>query len=388
VPGRTNRGRRGFAGGLALLALATALAGVTGRLGGPASASAHAKKCKHGQKRIRARCSTKPKKISHFGAMIADATDQARLDRLRALGTNSVRFVARLDVAPNSRIAQAQAQGFRVLTTGTNGAFPAVPPADLADYQARLSRELDAHPTPLVSIENEPTADRYYTGTPDQYLAELNAAVPVAHAHGAKVSDGGLVSAGVQLATWEDLWVHSGCAAADHYAAIAFTASRIGGQVISDVPSCADPNRPILGGNPKALQVMNDTNSLIAGFRSIPIDYVNFHWYQSTPEAMKTTVEFLRRATGKQVITNEIGQFDDSPDTVRGLLDMTAQLHLPWVVWFASDGSGAVGMFNPDNSIRPNGLAFRDFVQRCENRINCGRDKREKGRQRHKRHRR
>jgi hypothetical protein len=133
---------------------------------------------------------------------------------------------------------------------------------------------------------------------------------------------------------------------------------------------------------------MNDTNALIAGFRGIPLDYVNFHWYQSTTEAMKTTVEFLRRATGKQVITNEIGQFDDSPDTVSGLLDMTARLHLPWVVWFASDGSGAVGMFNSDNSIRPNGLAFRDFVQRCENRIDCGRDKRKKGRQRHKRHRR
>jgi hypothetical protein len=54
------------------------------------------------------------------------------------------------------------------------------------------------------------------------------------------------------------------------------------------------------------------------------------------------------------------------------------------VVWFASDGSGAVGMFNADNSIRPNGLAFRDFVQRCDGRINCGRDKPKK--HRHKRH--
>jgi hypothetical protein len=67
---------------------------------------------------------------------------------------------------------------------------------------------------------------------------------------------------------------------------------------------------------------------------------------------------------------------------------MTAQLHLPWVVSFASDGTGAVGMFNADNSIRPSGLAFRDFVQRCDGRINCGRDKRKKHRHRHKRHRR
>ena len=375
--------------GLSLAAILLGLAVlVSGASHGPDAAVAkHAKKkCKKGQKRIAGKCRPRPKKISRFGAMIVDAADQAKLDRLRELGTTRVRLVARLDVAPTPRISEVQKQGFEVLTTATNGAFPAAPPADLADYQARLARELAAHPTPLVSIENEPTADRYYVGTPADYLAELAAAVPVAHAHGAKVSDGGLVSAGVQLATWYDLWTHSGCAAADHYAAIAFPTSRIGGEVISDVPSCADPNRPILGGNPRALQVMNDTNVLIAGFRAIPIDYVNFHWYQSTPEAMRTTIEFLRRATGKQVITNEIGQFDDSPDTARALLDMTAQLHVPWVVWFASDGSGAVGMFNPDGSIRSNGLAFRDFVQRCDGRINCGRDKPK--RRKHRRHRR
>jgi hypothetical protein len=377
VPGRANRGRRGLAGGLALLAI---IVGATGSLqiGSHASAAPHAKKCTQGQKRVRGKCRRKPKKISRFGAMITDAADQARLDRFRALGTTRVRFVARLDTSPNARISEAQAQGFEVLTTATNGAFPDAPPSDVADFQARLGRELDAHPTPLVSIENEPTADRYFTGSPAQYLEELAAAVPVAHARGIKISDGGLVSAGVQLATWHDLWTHSGCAAADRYAAIAFPASRIGGQVISDVPSCADPSRPILGSNAKALQVMGDTETLIAGYRSIPIDYVNFHWYQSTPEAVKTTVEYLRRATGKQAITNEIGQFDDSPETVRALLDETARLHLPWVVWFASDGSGAVGMFNPDGSIRSNGLAFRDFVQRCDGRIDCGRKKHEK----------
>jgi hypothetical protein len=367
-----------------LLAAAVAVTSLAAAPGGTVAASPkHHKKCRKGQKRIRGKCRLKPRKISRFGAMIADAADQARLDRLHALGTNRVRLVARLDMAPNSRITDAIAQGFEVLTTATNGAFPAAPPTDLADYQARLARELVAHPTPLVSIENEPTADRYYTGTPAQYLTELAAAVPVAHAHGAKISDGGLVSTGVQLATWYDLWTNSGCAAADHYAAVAFPGSRTA-QLISDLPSCADPDHPILGGTPKALEVMNDSLELIAGFRSIPIDYVNFHWYQSTPEAMRTTVEYLRRATGKQVITNEIGQFDGSPDTVRALLDETAQLHLPWVVWFASDGSGAVGMFNPDNSIRPNGLAFRDFVQRCDGRINCGRDKRKKHRR--KRH--
>src|SRR4051794_21058371 len=381
VPGRVHRGMRLLASGLALLALVVSASAQAGGSGAHASGAPHAKKkCKKGQKRIAGKCRPKPRKISRFGAMITDAaSNDLRLERLRALGTNRVRLVARLDSLPNGRVSEAQAQGFEVMLTTTNGEFPAGPPTDVAAYQAKLGQALVDHPTPVVAIENEPTADKFYAGTPDEYLAELAAAIPVAHAHGTKISDGGLVSAGVQLATWEDLWLHQGCAAADHYAAVAFPGSRIGGEVISDVPSCADPNRPILGSNPKALQVLNDTNTLIAGFRSLPVDYVNFHWYQSTPEAMQTTVEFLRRATGKQVVTNEIGQFDTSPDTLHGLLDMAARLHIPWVTWFASDGSGgAMGLFNPDNSIRSNGLAFRDFVQRCEGRINCGRDKQKK----------
>jgi hypothetical protein len=40
------------------------------------------------------------------------------------------------------------------------------------------------------------------------------------------------------------------------------------------------------------------------------------------------------------------------------------------------------------HSIRSNGLAFRDFVSRCEGRINCGKDKRKKRKhpKHHKRH--
>jgi hypothetical protein len=370
----------------ALLALGLLMTASAHGPGAAAAASKHHKKCKRGQKRIRGKCRPRPKKISRFGAMITDvAGDDARFDRLRALGTNRVRLVARLDSLPNGRTSQAQAQGFQVLLTATNTALPASPPTDLADYQARLGQALTYHPTPVVAIENEETADKFYTGTPEQYLAELAAAVPVAHAHGALISDGGLVSAGVQLATWQDLWVHSGCTAADHYAAITFPSSRIGADVIADLPSCADPGKPILGNTPKALGVLNDTNTLINGFRSLPIDYVNFHWYQSPPEAMRISVDFLRRATGKQVVTNEIGQFDTSPDTMRALLDETARLHIHWVTWFASNGSGgAMGLFNPDGSIRSSGIAFRDFVQRCDKRINCGQDKPSK--KRHRKH--
>jgi hypothetical protein len=86
------------------------------------------------------------------------------------------------------------------------------------------------------------------------------------------------------------------------------------------------------------------------------------------------SVEYLRHATGKPVMTNEIGQFDLSPRTMLGLLDTTARLHIPWVIWFASDGSGgARGLINSDGSLRSNGRAFRDFLAVCDGQVDCGR---------------
>jgi hypothetical protein len=82
-----------------LLAAAVALAFSGPGGGGHAVAKARAKKkCKKGHERIRGKCRPKPLKISRFGAMFTDtASNQARLDRLRALGTNRVRLVARLE---------------------------------------------------------------------------------------------------------------------------------------------------------------------------------------------------------------------------------------------------------------------------------------------------
>lgn len=89
---------------------------------------------------------------------------------------------------------------------------------------------------------------------------------------------------------------------------------------------------------------------------------------------MRQSVDYLRRATGHQVMTNEIGQFDRSPATVYGLLYKTANLQSPCVIWFGRDGSGgAQGLVNADGSVRPNGAAFRNFLADCDGVVDCGR---------------
>ena len=378
--------------GVAAVALVAATAAVA-----LAAPSAHATLAKHGNRHhhckrhhkwIRHKCRrVRPGQVSRFGAMITDAGGAARWTRLHELGATRVRLVARLDHLPNGNVSQAEQQGFQVLLTATNTALPSSPPSNLADFQARLGQALAYHPTPVVAIENEEQAQKFYTGTVQDYLRELAAAIPVAHARGVAISDGGIVSTGVVLATWYDLWTSGRQADADHYAQIAIPPSRMPDDVLSDLPSSSDPDKPILASHPSQLAALNGTRALVAGFRSLPLDYVNFHWYGSPAEALATSVAYLRHATGHEVMTNEIGQFDASPDYVTSLMSEAAALRIPWITWFASDGSGgAVGMFNPDNSLRPNGVAYRDFIARCDGRVNCGRDKHKRKRHKKRHH--
>jgi hypothetical protein len=309
--------------------------------------------------------------VSRYGVMITSPS--TRLQAARNLSAKRLRVSVRLDQLPSGPIQAAEDAGFQVQMTADATSFPSSPPKPSV-YRAELGRALNLYPTPLVSIENEETADKFYAGTPQQYLDQLKVAIPVAHGRGVEISDGGLVSLGVQLATWYDLWHRGKHAAADNYAQLAFPDSRAGGAIIDDLPNSQHPNRPILAHTPKARETLNDTLTLIAGFRGLNLDYVNFHWYQSTPAALGMTVDYLRRATGKPVITNEIGQFDLSPQTMLGLLDKTASLHIPWVIWFGSDGGGgAKGLVNADGSLRANGRAFRAFLAQCDGKVNCGR---------------
>ncbi|MDR7480867.1 MAG: hypothetical protein QN158_14045 [Armatimonadota bacterium] len=63
------------------------------------------------------------------------------------------------------------------------------------------------------------------------------------------------------------------------------------------------------------------------------------------------------------VVTNEIGQHDDDPQTTTALLRAVADLRLPHAVWFSIDAARARALMNPDGTLRLTGEAFRVFTQ-------------------------
>ncbi len=111
-----------------------------------------------------------------------------------------------------------------VLTVRNNGRGQATsPPSDLATYQRTLGQVLDTYRPVVLVVENEENSALFYTGTPEEYAAELKAACQVAHAKGIPCTNGGLVSALVALLVYDHYLSSGDSAAAQDFAARVFT---------------------------------------------------------------------------------------------------------------------------------------------------------------------
>jgi hypothetical protein len=253
-------------------------------------------------------------------------------------------------------------------------------PEEQAAFRSGLSALLDQYKTPLLSVENEPTADIFYGGTPDQYLTELRIAVDVARAHGVRVTDGGIPWETISLVAWNYIRKTRGTAAADAYiqtvfrgGATAWMARDLTGVAAND----PDPYSHLSRAAPR--QNWIDAEYLLSQYGTapgdVPLDYVNFHWYvlddfggyktsgYTDAQALTDTIEAIKAITGRPVVTNEFGQHGTTPEAVSGNLHVVLdQEKLPFVIWFDADGIPAHGLFDPAlgvGHLRTSGMTFK-----------------------------
>lgn len=242
--------------------------------------------------------------------------------------------------------------------SGHNVSHPPDTPEEVAVYRAQVAAVFDDIPAPrLVQVENEEVSTSFFQGAMSGYLNELNATVAEGHARDIEVTNGGLTWRPLSLLTWQDYKDRGLDAEADDFAERVFAADQPG--VLADLR-----REPFQGLRNQALQAAWDrAEELIAGFRASAMDYVNFHWYRDDDQALKEAVLYLRAATGKPVVTTEIGQHNEDPDVVIGHLNTVIDdLHLPLVLWFDADGDPARGLHDAPGVLRENGEAFKDYV--------------------------
>ncbi len=300
-----------------------------------------------------------------FGLLLgADGVDdQYRVELVKALGVpyfrpwyvnvetwNGACYDLACDLGPNA--------GLKLILTARNNVsemppFATTPPQDGAAYRRNLSEILTRYHPEVLVVENEEDSAQYWGGTPEQYGALLKAACQVAHDQKIPCANGGLSSKTTALLVWADYIEHQqitdACNFVQHASAVLapdlcrFTA----------IDHLSDEDKAALNTGRKLLEI----------YKSSGQDYLNFHWYIPDKNAFSEAVNHLRRVTNLPVMSNEIGQTDQSPEAVQKLLSAAADLKLSYAVWFSLDRDPAVALQNEDGSLRPNGQAFREFMQ-------------------------
>jgi hypothetical protein len=264
--------------------------------------------------------------------------------------------------------------GYKVLWS-YNTAVPVIGsytllPTDTLSFRNKLDSILTANGTTNMegaAVINELYNIRHGAGYWNPVSARnvinlLRAAVNVLHEHGIKAFDGGLNGEILYYQVWRD-YVNRGFpdSAAD-FAARAFPA---GTNLTNWATDTSHGYR------------ISYADSIIAALVTLPTDAVNYHYYETVlnADSLNTTINpltfmqiarYLRRATGKHVITNEFGLNNNtSTDILSQLIDAVEELHdegnMEYAIWYS--GNPDYSLVGDDASLTDLGVAFRDRVQ-------------------------
>ena len=150
-------------------------------------------------------------------------------------------------------------------------------------------------------------------------------------------------------------------------------------------PASISGNLPAyINGSSFAQQQLAKGKVFLEAYKNIPMDFINFHWYElvtqcetnaQTPnlptlahvdmKAFEETVTFFKTATGKTVITNEIGQINKVGTLLTDVVQKCYDLKIPYVIWYSGDGGigKATALYDANGLLRDNGTAFQTFIK-------------------------
>lgn len=231
---------------------------------------------------------------------------------------------------------------------------------DTVTYKKKLAQILNKYQPEVVVIENEEDNHYYYSGPMTDYINEIAAASRIVHAKGLKVANGGLHPKDICYFVWKDYNDRGLTAKADDWMNLTFNSTM---KYAATHPQKVDNNL-----NYHWRQV----DTLLNAYTSLNIDYINIHIYEpindvgngdsTIPGCIATMADYLRRRTGKSVMSNECGQHNTSTTIVPSMLQAFADGNYAYSLWFSCDGNKAYALNNSDGSLRPNGVSYKNYV--------------------------
>ena len=273
----------------------------------------------------------------------------------------------------------ARAAGLKVVLVIRNASSanrPSEPVKDIAAFQQKVSTVIERSKPDLLVVESEPDDLKSFSGSPDEYAAELKLACETAHQAKIQCADGGLSSATVTALVTDERWKTDQIDAAK--IAISTEAVRVGardsfnilGKSLNTSPE-GDRKR-ILDATEKYLKSNTErisrARALIAASNSSGADYLNFHWYELIPENIPKVADTLHLLSKRPLMTDELGQRNERPFETGEKIKQALDSFIRPVIWSAVDGTdGRIGLVDKKGKLRSNAAAFQRVARQSTN---------------------
>ena len=325
----------------------------------------------------------KDERKNPFGILV-DRTDNSavplnkKIQVAKALGLNYIRVRTDIDTYNGTinNYDEFASAGFKIILninysvprSATGEKQPVPFPTDLEAYSKTFTSILDKYKPELVVVENEEDNPFYHSGSADDYINELKTAITICHSKGLKVTNGGLTVREIMLLAFDDLMRSGKKQEAYDFAGRAFPQ-----QYLNKLNNYEKL--------PMAQRALSFGRQVIEAYKTLDLDYVNFHWYEPVsargkkdlnalnkehidPAVFNAVVNYLKLTTGKPVITNEFGVMNSSPTLIQELMQQVLNANMDYAIFYSGDGAGgSKALQNGDGSLREIGDAVRDFIQ-------------------------
>ncbi len=294
----------------------------------------------------------KPSQMVNYGALIGAPDTANTLNfQLSVAGKIGISCLRVRVLVPGNNKVPILNQGYKILLNFNNSDYKGTPlpfASDLTKYKSDLKKVLSGFTTmPAVAvIENEESNLLYFSGTAQQYINQLSAAITVLHSYGIKVANGGITSTGLNYLVYQDFMNRGKVDSAKDFQQRTHLA----------VNNAQTQNRGAF------------IDALLQAYTNLNLDYVNFHWKGSSPDtqALSAVINYLKKRTGKTIISNELGQFDTDPNTLLSLMQLCTDKGFPYVIWYSPDenaGKKDTPLQHRDQSLTATGLALKNYLQ-------------------------
>lgn len=246
---------------------------------------------------------------------------------------------------------------------------PGTPVTNPDDFKKKLQTVLERDKPAMLVVEDEPEDQKNFTGTPDDYRAELIAACEVAHSLKIPCANGGLSSADTGNLVIDQRF------ASDQIDAVNFgitteltrihtkekfnvgifnratgTDKGADAQLIKGTREYLDKHKSEIDRTRKFLDAINEAHP----------DRLNFHWHELQPDNVPKVLDTLHELSKLDLMCDEMGQKEQRAFEVGEKLKNALDNYVWPTIWQGTDDKdGIVGLVEKNGKLRPNANAFQ-----------------------------